>query len=261
MEPMLATKLPDYPWQKIDTDLFQLKGATYLLVVDYFSRYPEIKRLTATNTSDIVKAMNARFRIPETVLGDNSQQYASQEFKEFAKSYGFNHVTSSPLYPQSNGQAERAVKTVKHLLKLADDPEMAMLTYRSTPFSWCGLSPAELLMRRRLRTNIPLRPSQLIPHWKFLEGFRQDNEHFKRQQKRNFDQRHGVRHLPELPPDHEIWVKTGDRPELATVVTPADTPRSYIVRTRSGQQIRRNRQHLRAVPDPQLTPDSQDQQD
>ena len=40
MEPMIASELPDYPWQKIGTDLFQLKGATYLLLVNYYSRYP-----------------------------------------------------------------------------------------------------------------------------------------------------------------------------------------------------------------------------
>ena len=47
-EPMIPTELPDYPWQKIGTDLFQLKGATYLVVVDYFSRFPEVQKVRIT---------------------------------------------------------------------------------------------------------------------------------------------------------------------------------------------------------------------
>ena len=81
--------------------------------------------------------------------------------KDFASSYGFNHVTSSPHYPQSNGLAEWTVKTVKGLLEQSTDQHLALLTYRATPFPWCGLSPAELLMGKtnslsynRMRTMI-----------------------------------------------------------------------------------------------------------
>ena len=79
-------------------------------------------------------------------MSNNGQQYGSQEFADFATSYAFVHTTSSPYFPQSNGHVERAVQTVKNLLKDAGDPYLALLAYRSTPLPWCGLSPAELLM-------------------------------------------------------------------------------------------------------------------
>jgi len=41
---------------------------------------------------------------------------------KFAEEYGFEHQTSSPRYPQSNGEVERAVQTIKKLLKINDDP-------------------------------------------------------------------------------------------------------------------------------------------
>ena len=248
--PMIACELPDYPWQKIGTDLFQLKGVTYLLVVDYFSRYPEIYKLRTTNSSEVIKLMKttfSRFGIPEVVFSDNGPQYVSQEFKDFGRSYGFQHVTSSPHYPQSNGQAERTVKTIKQLLSSAEDQDLALLIYRSTPFPWCGLSPAELLMGRRLRSNIPLQNSQLTPAWDYLGKFKENNKRFKDQQKRDFDRRHRVKNLPDLSLDQDVWVKTG-QPEQAKVIRPAGTPRSYIVQTNTGQELRRNRQHLTVQP-------------
>jgi len=56
-EPLIPSSLPDYPWQKISTDLFTLKGTTYIVVVDYFSRYPEVIRLQSTTTQGVVTAL------------------------------------------------------------------------------------------------------------------------------------------------------------------------------------------------------------
>ena len=91
----------------------------------------------------------------------------------FASSYGFQHLTSSPKFPQSNGQAERAVQMIKNLLKKSDDLYTSLLSYRATPLSWCDLSPAELSMGRRLRTSVPLTDKMLRPQWVYLETFRE----------------------------------------------------------------------------------------
>ena len=91
-EPLLTTPFPEYPWQRITTDLFELHGVHYLLVVDYFSRYPEISKLTTTTSTAVIVAMKAVFArhgIPEIVRSDNGPQYSSHEFALFADSYGF----------------------------------------------------------------------------------------------------------------------------------------------------------------------------
>lgn len=119
------------------------------MVVDYFSRYMEVQMLTTTTSTaviSILKSLFARHGIPSILVSDNGPQYSSKEMQEFAALYGFQHVTSSPHHPQSNGMAERAVKTAKNLLEKSADPHMALLSYRTTPLPWCGRSPAELLM-------------------------------------------------------------------------------------------------------------------
>ena len=208
---------------------------------------------------DSLKSIFSRFGVPETVISDNGPQFASQLFADFADTYSFQHVTSSPLFAQSNGQAERTVQTVKKLLRESKDPHMSMMTYRSTPFPWCKLSPAELLMGRRLRGNMPLLTAQLIPNWSFMEEFRSQNNSFKEQQKQEYDQRHGVRSLSPIPDNSDVWITSGEQPATGTVIRPAYTPRSYIVDTPSGQ-VRRNRQHLNIVPACHEPTDSTDSQ-
>ena len=132
--------------------------------------------------------------------------------KEFASKYNFIHTTSSPHYPQSNGLAERTVKTVKKLIADSPDPHLALLSYRSTPLPWCELSPAELLMGRRLQTDIPQTKKQLIPKWLHIKYFPEMDKKYKREQKRHYNRRHRVRETSSLPDDNPVWVNTQGSP-------------------------------------------------
>ncbi|XP_078357457.1 uncharacterized protein LOC144642365 [Oculina patagonica] len=110
-EPLITTPLPDRPWQVVATDLFQLKGIDYLIVIDYFSRYVEVAAMQkTTKSSEVIRALKsifARHGTPEQVQSDNGPQFDSAEFSYFAKEWGFKHTTSSPRFPQSNGEVER----------------------------------------------------------------------------------------------------------------------------------------------------------
>jgi hypothetical protein len=117
-QPLTPTPLPALPWQKVASDLFEWNQSVYVLIVDYYSRYIEIARVNRPTTAEVVthlKSLFARHGIPETLISDNGPQYSSREFAEFAKEYEFRHVTTSPYHPQGNGEAERAVKTIKDL--------------------------------------------------------------------------------------------------------------------------------------------------
>ena len=69
-----------------------------------------------------------KFGIPEEVMSDRGSQFSFFLFQNFAKHYGFHHTFSSLRYVQSNGEEERAVQTIKNLLK-SHDPYFALLAY------------------------------------------------------------------------------------------------------------------------------------
>ena len=82
-EPLIPTPLPDYPWQVVGSDLFELGGEQYLLVVDYYSHYPEVVRLQSTTSTTVIKMLKtifSRHGIPEVLRSDNGPQYSSVEF-------------------------------------------------------------------------------------------------------------------------------------------------------------------------------------
>ena len=83
-EPLLQSTLPDHPWERIASDLFQLNGMTYLLVVDYYLRYVEVQKLNSTSSASVITALKAIFSrhgIPTTLVSDNGPQYDSHEMK------------------------------------------------------------------------------------------------------------------------------------------------------------------------------------
>ena len=239
-EPMMQSATPDRPWQVLGSDLFDWKGHKYLLLVDYLSRYPEIAKLDSEDSESVIQHMKSifgRHGIPEVVRTDNGPQYASEAFHDFAQ------LTSSPRYPQSNGEAERMVQTVKGLLQKAEDPYAALLAYRASPLS-NGFSPAEILMGRKLRTKVPTNAANLVPREVPLSQLRNTDEEIRKKQKGNYDKRHRSRDLAPLKEGDSVFLL--DRREHGHVLRKATEPRSYYIATDSGT-FRRNRHNVITV--------------
>ena len=101
------------------TDLFEFKNSKYLLLVDYYSRFPVLCKLGSTTSKVLVQEMKAVFAelgVPNMIVSDGGggePQYTSAEFKDFMKQWQIEHRVSSPRNPQSNGMAERCVQTMK----------------------------------------------------------------------------------------------------------------------------------------------------
>ena len=164
-EQLLPHPVPDRPWQVLAEDMFVLAQGKCVVFVDYCSKYCELTQLKDSTSASVINCLKqhmSRHGIPEVLHSDNGPEFSSLEFKQFAKQYQFQHLTSSPRFPQSNGMVERTVKTAKKLLKKAyednKDPYLAILELRNTPIPGVGLSPTQLLMGHRTISIIPATP-------------------------------------------------------------------------------------------------------
>lgn len=248
-EPLLDRELPTRPWEKVAMDFFHHNGVTYLLLVDYYSKFVEVKQMSTTTASALVavlKDVYARFGIPNEVVSDQGPPFDSTEFRNFNKEWDVVHNPTSPHFPRSNGQVERTIQTIKATMTKAlsegKETSMVLLNYRATPMNGL-LSPAEMLMGRRIRTFIPAHPKTLLPHYphRFFQ---------KRLQSRQKAQhKHGDQHahsLPTLQKNQLVWFWHGKSWKKAVVTQVGPKPRRYTVTSSKGQTYTRNRHHLRA---------------
>ena len=86
-----------------DLFLADFYGSTLLVVCDYYSNFIEVENVTWAITSGVAKALKAmfsRYGVPDVLVLDNGPQFSSAEFATFAGKWGFEHITSSPHYPQ-----------------------------------------------------------------------------------------------------------------------------------------------------------------
>ena len=158
----------------------------------------------------------------------------------------FDHVTSSPHFPQSNGLAERSIQTVKRTLTKAKQAgvsgDMALMCLRSTPIDHSLPSPAELLYQRKIRGNLPVR----IHNKDQTKDRVMIQLQHKQQKQLEYHDRHSKPLQPVSPGQNVMIQDQGTKkwsPAIVTNTTPE--PRSYEVMTDKGGILRRNRHHIR----------------
>ena len=139
----------------------------------------------------------------------------------------------------------RHVGTIKDMLKKADDPYLALLSYRSLPLH-NGFSPSQLCMGRNLCMPLPVNPKVLDPNWPAMKRVAAREKTLKHKQMYYHDKRHRARLLKPLSRNQNVWVK--DQKKTGIVRSESKFPRSYHVQTDQGI-IRRNRRFLSTLPE------------
>jgi len=243
------------PWSKVAADVCNLHGRQLLVVVDYFSNFIEVSRLTTLTSQATVRALGdifARFGVPDVLITDNGTNFSSEEFAAFSRKWRFNHVTSSPGYAQSNGKAENAVQTVKRLFnkckEVGESEFLALLDWRNTPTEGLESSPAQRLMGRRCKTLLPMAAGLLRPRNSEMEKDRAKLAVQKEKQRRYYNR--NTKKLPQIRPNQSIRMRLpGEKRWSWGVCKGMVGPRSYDVLVQN-RVYRRNRRHLLDLREP-----------
>ena len=154
-EPLQPHDIIEGPWRKLGIDYFNFNGNSYVLICDYFSKFPFLYR-AKTSFWSLRDHLIDLFLIegyPDKIVSDNGPPFQSKEFAKFLSGLGIKHTTSSPRYPRSNGFIERHIQTVKTMLSKSSNTRsfQEVLVYLRTTRIRAGLpSPAEILHRRNL---------------------------------------------------------------------------------------------------------------
>lgn len=248
-ETLMQQPVEELPWEKVASDLFELNGRQYLLLVDYLSNFIEVEPLSSMSSVAVIKILKsnfARYGIPKLLVTDSGSQFTSAEFSQFAASWGFQHYKSDPGHHQANGKAESAVKIVKNMMKkcLTDgkDQYAALLELRCTPRQGFPFSPSQCLFGRNVRSFVPSsKACRLVP--------REQHTMFQRKLKKNaamkkeFDKT--AHDLASFKGGDAVYFCDGGPGWKRGDVIRRLSARSYLVKDDRGRILRRNRVHLR----------------
>lgn len=244
---LLPHDVPDRPFQKLSLDIMTFKGVDYLVIIDNYSKWIELFKLSSKKCSEIInklKSLFSNFGVPEIIMSDNSP-FLSHEINLFSREYNIDWLTSSPHHPISNGQAERAVQICKDILKKADSLNIhyleLLMEYRATPISSIGVSPSEMLMGRLIKTKMLVSSNNLKPienlaklHSEIKTKLSLNQENNKNYYNRN------CRPEKEFIKNENILLHEGKKWIRGKVLDKTRYPRSYNIITEKGQNLRRN---------------------
>jgi transposase InsO family protein len=157
---------PSGPWERIHMDFAEYGKNIYLIIVDAYSKWPEInitRDMTSHTVIRILKELFARYGLPRVIVTDNQTTFTGRHFQDFVHQLNINHKTIAPYHAATNGQAERLVGAVKLCLRTlhhsgggsdADKLNTFLAAYRRAPHSSTHVSPSMRFLQREPRTPL-----------------------------------------------------------------------------------------------------------
>ena len=157
------------------------------------------------------------FGVAEHFSSDNGPQFQSSLFKNFLKSWGVEHRTSSSYFPKSNLRAETAVKSAKRIImdssKLDGSPDLdkisrGLMQHKNTPDTEFGISPAQMVFGRPIRDFLPIRPGTFKPSEMWIDTREKRELAFRKRIIRGAEKwSEHTRDLPDLEPGSRVLIQ------------------------------------------------------
>ena len=129
-----------------------------LAMTDYFSKWIEAEAFVQVREKEVISFIKrnilTRFGIPAEIVCDNGSQFIGRRTTNFCESWGIKMITSTPVHPQANGQAESSNKIIISNLKKklgskkgkwAEELPFVLWAYRTTSKNATGQTPFSLM--------------------------------------------------------------------------------------------------------------------
>lgn len=246
-EPMESHRIAYRPWDLISSDIFHYNNHDYLVIVDSYSNWIELAELRSKTIDEVINIFKRVFiswGLPDEIVSDNNP-FTSYKFKLFCKQNGIKHNPSSPLYPKGNGLAEKGVAIAKNILKKShtdDEISFGLLEYKNSKLNGMEYTPAELMMSRHLKTNVPCSTERLKPKYINHKNVKLQIKKKKEKTKHYYDQHSHP--LPKVNVNEDVLLQK-DKIWVPARVIADFKNNSYLVETENSQKYRRNRVFLK----------------
>ena len=263
LEPLTMTRMPKGPWEIVHLDLYgPLPSGEYLLVViDRYSRFPEVEIVRSTKASTVIPKLDKIFAvhgIPSVIKSDNGPPFNGDEYKKYLEVLEVKPEFATPYWPQGNAEAEWFIQPLGKSLKTAHiqgrpwQKELSrfLLQYRTAPHTTTGVAPSELLFNRTVKGKLPVSQKRNIIN---KHKRARENEITKQKYNKQYADNRRNANTSNIKIGDQVLVRQPRQNKLTsrfstTRYTVTERNKSQVTaRSRNGHTITRNVSHFKPI--------------
>ena len=216
-------------------DNFEFRGQYFLMILVISTKFFVVRLASSKNTDCTIQTLTAVFSeygMPTHIRCDRGRNFVADLFQQHCQHLGIN-LTFSSAYHHSGNPAERAIRTVKMLMKHCTTAKqswrLALVEYLAMPLDSNAPSPSELNGHKfnSLLLNISTFSS------KHSDALVSCHDVQLQRDKRGHT-------LPELPVGSKVGYRNHTINQFNVGIISARNSRLYTIHTESGRNISRN---------------------